>query len=159
MVPPEFSYWLANPPRVDGQALLFEIGGMNYRVEQSSSGWALTKEERGLTSMLGSLRNYEDVEKYLLRLMGGVPQRAERTSSPDYRWYREGVDPRVRLEPTDPTAEYSYMSLFVDDEPLDRGSLKPSDATKFSHPLVMSYEQVDQIYREGLPDEWFTIDR
>jgi len=50
------------------------------------------------------------------------------------------------------------MYLFVDDEPLDRGNLKPSDAAKFSYPLVMSYEQVDQIYRRELPPEWFSLD-
>ncbi|MCP2292294.1 Immunity protein 61 [Nocardia amikacinitolerans] len=120
----------------------------------------LTKDERGLPSTVGKLRRFADVEKYILCLMGAGPYSREyRTSAPGTRWYREGVHPRVRLEKTDPTREYSTTRLYVDDETQDRGFLCGEiDAVRFSHPLVMNYEQVESIYKAGLPQEWFSLE-
>lgn len=154
----EYSFWLANPPRIDADGLLLDIGDVQYRARPFEDGWSLTKEERGIASERGVLRAFPDVEKYLLYLMGQLPRRTDYTSAPDYRWYQQGLDPRVRLEKTDPAAEYSYMFLFVDEEPTDRGYLGQMDAVTFSHPLVMSYEQIDATYREGLPNEWLSLD-
>src|SRR5437764_1176059 len=77
---------------------------------------------------------------------------------PDFRWYREGADTRARLEKTDPTAGYSYISLYIDNEPLDQGYLRQIDAITFSHPLLLTYDQVDATYRDGLPSEWLALE-
>lgn len=156
---PEYEFWLANPPRFNDGQLYLEIGGLKWIVTQSSDAWLLTKDERDLPSPVGELRRFEDMEKYLLCLMGGVPYAGQlRAAAPGIRWYREGVDSRVRLEKVDPASEYSDRILYVDDEVVDRGRLGEIDAVRFSHPLVRSYDEVDSIFKSGLPQEWFTLD-
>ncbi|MEU7142894.1 hypothetical protein ABZ942_25850 [Nocardia sp. NPDC046473] len=139
--------------------LCIEIGGLKWIVAQSRDVWLLTKDERDISSPVGQLRNFDDMAKYLLCLMGGVAYtRQLRAAAPGIRWYREGVDPRVRLEQADSTLEYSDRLLYVDDEAIDRGHLGEIDAVRFSHPLVMTYEEVDSVFKSGLPQGWFELD-
>ncbi|WP_135234795.1 hypothetical protein [Nocardia sp. CS682] len=153
---PEYEFWLANTPRSEGARLYLDIGGLSWVVAGSGDGWLLTKDERNLPSPVGELRSFADMEKYLLCLMGGVPYVGRlRAEAPGTRWYREGVHPRVRLEKVDPTLEYSDRLLYVDDEVVDRGHLGEIDAVRFSHPLVMNYQQIESTFKAGLPSEWF----
>ncbi|MFI6997667.1 hypothetical protein [Nocardia sp. NPDC050175] len=155
----EYEFWLANPPRFNDDRLCLDIGGLEWVTAQAKDGWLVAKVERDLPSPVGVLRSFVDMEKYLLCLMGGVPYIGElRAMAPGTRWYREGLSPRVRLEKKDPTLDYSDISLYVDDEVVDRGHLGEIDAIRFSHPLVMTYEQVDLSFKAGLPHEWFALD-
>jgi len=44
----------------------------------------------------------------------------------------------------------------VDHEAADRGWMGESDAPAGSHILLLSFEELDSILREGIPTAWFT---
>ncbi|ORW78193.1 hypothetical protein AWC25_06280 [Mycobacterium sherrisii] len=103
-------------------------------------------------------RQYEDAEKYLLLLISQMARPGRYTNSPAFRWSEEGLDPQVTLTTPDPVNCPGRVSLRVDQEPNDRGWMGESDALAASHILVLSFEELDLILREGIPKDWFTID-
>ncbi|MFJ4657936.1 hypothetical protein ACIP5Y_42275 [Nocardia sp. NPDC088792] len=155
---PEFSFWLANPPRVADNELLLEIGDIKYYLSVEAEQWSITKRERNNRSPVAQLLRLDDAEKYLLCVMGDAAWATDPANSPSSRWYDQGLAPRTRLVPVDPDAEFSRQFLFVDDERMPRATMRTMSATWFSHPLLLTYEQVGATYREGLPPDRFTIE-
>jgi len=151
----EYSFWLANPPKIVHGELLLEIGGMNWYTFQAADGWQIDRSERGIRAKVAKLHSFSDSEKYILCRMGQVAYPGEYMQSPDYRWYQAGVATGVTLRPVNADAEFSDMYLTVDGEPRPRGSMEIMDATSFSHPLLMTYEQIDALYRREVPLDWF----
>ncbi|MEV6768352.1 hypothetical protein AB0N05_06925 [Nocardia sp. NPDC051030] len=156
MATPEYSFWLATPPFMERGELRLGIGGMHHYVIETAEGWRLDQAERNDRRPVVELRNFPDMEKFLLCLMGEAAYKGDYTQAPYYRWYEQGVAPGVTLQPVDPQNEYSPVYLIVEGEP--QGSTRQSEAISFSHPLLMTYEEIETLYRSKIPSEMFTID-
>ncbi|OBH28766.1 hypothetical protein A5692_22170 [Mycobacterium sp. E342] len=102
-------------------------------------------------------RNYEDAEKYLAFLISQMAHTGKYSNSPSFRWYREGLNPRVSLSKPDPANYPGRVSMTVDDEPSDRGWMPEHDAIAASRVIVLSFEELDYMLRQGVPSDWFTL--
>lgn len=158
MASPEYSFWLANPPERSGDDIIFDIGGIKYCIIKFDGGWRIDRSERNDRHMEIMLRDFSDVEKFMLCRMAEVALKGAYDESPYYQWYQEGVASGVELQPVDPNVEFSDVYLFVDHDRVPRGSARRIEAVSFSHPLTMSYEAVEALYRSKIPAEHFTVD-
>lgn len=152
-------YWGRRPPEMtsNGELAFIDDADVSYYLVPANDGYFIDSKERASRNRYWMFRRYEDAEKYLLFVISQMARPGEFTNSPEFRWYQEGVDPRVTLTKPDPLNFPGRVSLWVDQEPIDRGWMGESDAPAGSHILVLSFDELDSILREGIPAEWFTV--
>lgn len=152
-------FWGRRPPELtDGHELAFiDDGDVSYYLVWDEGNYFIDSEERGSRHTYWMFRNFHDAEKYLAFLISQIARPGEYTHSPAYRWYQEGLNPRVTLAKPDPINFPGRVSLTVDQEPTDRGWMGESDAPAASHILTLNFEELDVALREGVPADWFTI--
>jgi hypothetical protein len=152
-------FWGARPPRMTNESELAFIdnAGVSYYIVAEDDVYYIDEEERGSRGRYWMFRNFEDAEKCMLFLISQNARPGEYSDSPKFRWYREGLDPRVSLSKPDPVNYPGRVSVTVDQEPTDRGWMGENDAVAFSHAIVMSYGELDDTLREGIPDDWFKL--
>lgn len=153
-------FWGRRPPEMTrGHELAFlDDGDVSLYLVCEDNSFFIDSQERGSRDTYWMFRRYEDAEKYLLFLISQAARPGQYTDSPAYRWYQEGLNPRVTLTKPDPVNFPGRVSLRVDQEPTDRGWMGETDAPAASHVLVLSFEELDSALREGIPADWFTID-
>jgi hypothetical protein len=147
------------PPEMtnDNELAFIDDGDMSYYLVFADDVFYIDSKERGSRNTYWMFRAFEDAEKYVLFLISQMARPGDYTDSPAFRWYQEGLDPRVTLSRPDPVNFPGRVSLRVDQEATDRGWMAESDAPAASHVLLLSYNQLDSALREGIPPEWFTI--
>lgn len=151
-------FWGRRPPQMvnPNELALIDVGDVSYYVTFKDDCYFIDSEERGSRKTYWMFRRFEDAEKYLLFLISQMSRPGRYNQSPAFRWYQEGVDPRVTLSKPDPVNFPGRVSLRVDQEATDRGWMGQNDAPAGSHVLVMSFEELDSALREGIPADWFT---
>lgn len=117
----------------------------------------IDKESRGSRGRYWMFRRFEDAEKYMLFLISQMVRPGKYDESPSFRWYREGLDPRVRLAKPDPENHPSRVSLTVNDESTDRGWMTEHNAVAGSHVIVLGFNELEEVLQEGIPSDWFSI--
>jgi hypothetical protein len=152
-------FWGARPPRMTSESELAFVddADVSYFLVAEDSVYYIDEQEHGSRDRYWMFRNFEDAEKCLLYLISQRARPGPYTDSPRSRWYREGLDPRVSLKKPDPVNYPGRVSLTVDEEPVDRGWMGENDAVPFSHAIVLTYEELDAVVREGVPEEWFNL--
>lgn len=152
-------FWGRRPPQMvnRNELALIDVGDVSYYMACKDDCYFIDSEERGSRKTYWMFRRFEDVEKYLLFLISQMSRPGRYNQSPAFRWYQEGLDPRVTLSKPDPDNFPGRVSLRVDQEPTDRGWMGQNDAPAGSHVLVMSFEELDSALREGIPADWFTV--
>ncbi|KZS83435.1 hypothetical protein B4U45_14120 [Mycobacterium persicum] len=136
---------------------LVDDADVSYYLVCRNEGHYIDSEERGSRRRYWMFRRFEDAEKYLLFIISQMARPGKYTNSVGYRWVQEGLDARVSLSRPDPVNFPGCVSLRVDDEATDRGWMAESDAVQASHILVLTFEELDTLLREGIPADWFTI--
>lgn len=153
--------WGALPPRMNTDSVLTfanPSGEMLYILEEKPDGFYISTQERGSTKTYWMFRGPADAEKFLLYSIAEEARPGKYSDSPQCRWAREGLDPRVRVQHTDPETYPSRVSLTVDHEPQDRGWMGEADTIGFSHAIVLTFEALDELLREGIPERAFLGD-
>ncbi|WP_142393992.1 hypothetical protein [Mycobacterium kansasii] len=152
-------FWGRQPPAMtkDCELGLVDDADVSYYLARESDEYYIDSEERGLRQRYWMFRRYEDAEKYLLFIISQMARPGKYTDSIGYRWAQEGLDDRVSLSRPDPVNYPGRVSLRVDEEATDRGWMAKSDAAAASHILVLTFEELDTLLREGIPADWFTI--
>lgn len=155
----EQAFWGRRPPEMTGghELAFIDDGDVSYYLVWDEGKYFIDSEERGSRHTYWMFRNFDDAEKYLAFLISQMARSGKYTDSPAYRWYQEGVDPRVTLTKPDPINFPGRVSLTVDQEPTDRGWMGESDAPAASHILLLDFEELDVALREDVPADWFTI--
>ncbi|VAZ70107.1 MULTISPECIES: hypothetical protein [Mycobacterium] len=156
---PERVFWGRQPPMMtkDCELGLVDDADVSYYLVCRNEGHYIDSEERGSRRRYWMFRRFEDAEKYLLFIISQMARPGKYTNSVGYRWVQEGLDARVSLSRPDPVNFPGCVSLRVDDEATDRGWMAESDAVQASHILVLTFEELDTLLREGIPADWFTI--
>lgn len=152
-------YWGARPPEMTNSRELAFIddADISYYLTWGDGNFYIDSQERGSRKTYWMFRRFDDAEKYLAFLISQSARPGQYTESPAYRWYQEGIDPRVTLSKPDPVNFPGRVSLRIDQEPTDRGWMGETDAPAASHVLVLSFEELDSILRQGIPKDWFTV--
>ncbi|WP_141120357.1 hypothetical protein [Mycobacterium malmoense] len=152
-------FWGRRPPEMTGghELAFIDDGDVSYYLVWDEDKYFIDSEERGSRHTYWMFRNFADAEKYLAFLISQMARSGKYTDSPAYRWYQEGLNPRVTLTKPDPINFPGRVSLTVDQEPTDRGWMGESDAPAASHILILNFEELDVALREGVPADWFTI--
>lgn len=152
-------FWGRRPPEMTNEHELafIDYGDISYYLVLEKYGYFIDSEERGSRHTYWMFKRFEDAEKYLAFLISQTARPGEYTDSPAYRWYQEGLHPRVTLTKPDPVNFPGRVSLRVDHEPTERGWMGETDAPAGSHVLVLSFEELDAVLREGIPADWFTV--
>jgi hypothetical protein len=155
----ETLFWGRRPPEMTSshELAFIDDADVSYYLVWESDCYYIDSEERGSRHRYWMFRRYDDAEKYLLFLISQMARPGRFTKSPAFRWSEEGVDPRVTLTKTDPVNFPGRVSLRVNQEADDRGWMGETDALAGSHILVLSFEEVDCVLRQGIPADWFTI--
>lgn len=153
-------FWGGRPPEMtNSHELAFsDDGDISYYLTWKNGSFYVDSEERGSRHTYWMFRRFDDAEKYLAFLISQMARPGQYTDSPAYRWYQEGVNPRVTLSKMDPVNFPGRVSLFVDQEPTARCWMGEGDAPAGSHVLVLSFEELDSILRQEIPPSWFTVD-
>jgi hypothetical protein len=152
-------FWRRRPPEMtkDNELALIDDADVSYYLVCEGDRYYIDSKERGSRDTYWMFRAFEDAEKYLLFLISQMARPGQYTDSPAFRWYQEGVDPRVTLTKPDPVNFPGRVSLRIDQEVTDRGWMGESDAPAASHILLLGFEELDSILREGIPADWFSI--
>lgn len=153
-------FWGAKPPQLrDDGVFVFSsaAGDLKYSVVTEPEAFFIDVEERGSAQRYWMFRRFDDLEKYLLFLISQDALTDAFDGSLRARWRRQGVDPRVRLAQPDPENFPGRMSITVVGESAPRCWMGRGDAITFSHGIVISYEELDRLAREGVPDEGFEV--
>lgn len=132
-------------------------GDVSYYLTWKGGQFFIDSEERGSRRTYWMFRNYGDAEKYLAFLISQMARPGKYTNSPSFRWYREGLNPVVSLSKPDPANYPGRVSMTVDDEPSDRGWMPEHGAIAASHLIVLTFEDLDSVLRQGVPSDWFTL--
>lgn len=151
-------FWGGRPPVMinDGELKFLDDSELaNYLVFEDNQ-YYIDGQERGSRSRYFMFRRFEDAEKYTLFLISQMARIRYYKKSPGFRWYQEGVHPWVTLDRPDPVNFPGRVSLTVDDETNDRGWVPETDAAAAAHVLVLSFEELDTVLREGIPVDWFS---
>ncbi|WP_156764414.1 hypothetical protein [Mycobacterium sp. E3247] len=156
---PDQAFWGRRPPKMTGsQELAFiDDGDVSYYLVWEEGQFFIDSEERESRHTYWMFRTYDDAEKYLAFLISQMARPGQYTDSPAYRWYQEGLNPRVTLTKPDPINFPGRVSLTVDQESTDRGWMGETDAPAASHVLVLNFDELDSALREGVPADWFTL--
>jgi hypothetical protein len=151
--------WRTHPPRMtkDGELCFIDDDEISNYLVIEGNQYYIDKKSRGSRGRYWMFRRFEDAEKYMLFLISQMARPGRYTKSPAFRWYQKGVDPRVTLTKPDPVDYPGRVSLRVDHEANDRGWMGETDAPAGSHVLVLSFEELDSVLREGIPADWFTV--
>ncbi|HYB36839.1 MAG TPA: hypothetical protein VEF72_14510 [Mycobacterium sp.] len=152
-------FWRARPPRManDSELAFIDDADVSYYLVAENDVYYIDEKERGSRGRYWMFRNFADAEKCILFLISQRSRPGRYADSPRFRWYKEGLDPRVSLNKPDPVNYPGRVSLTVDQEPVDRGWMGENDAVPFSHAIVLTYEELDVALREGVPDDWFNL--
>ncbi|BCQ10175.1 hypothetical protein JMUB5695_03630 [Mycobacterium heckeshornense] len=152
-------FWGARPPQMTARSELAFIddADVSYFLVAEDNLYYIDERERGSRGRYWMFRNFEDAEKCLLFLISQRARPGRYSDSPRSRWYKEGLHPQVFLHKADPENYPGRVTLIVDEEPVDRGWMGENDAVPFSHAIVLSYEELDAVLREGVPDDWFDL--
>lgn len=155
---PEQVFWGRRPPEMTdrNELALIDDADVSFYLVCEDDGFFIDSQERGSRETYWMFRRFEDAEKYLLFLISQTARPGRYTDSPAYRWYQEGLNPRVTLTRPDPVNYPGRVSLRVDQEPTDRGWMGETDAPAGSHIIVLSFEVLDSVLRDGIPADWFT---
>lgn len=151
-------FWGARPPAMaDPHTLFFATatGGTYFYLTDEDGTYYVDSEERGTRVRLRMFRALEDAEKYLLLAISQDARPGKYTDSPRSRWRRAGLHPRVTLAFPDPEKLPGRATVTVDDEGLDRGWMGRNEAIAFSHAIILTFEELDQTLRQGIPVEAF----
>lgn len=150
-------FWGARPPQMtnDHELSFIDDADVSYYLVAENGAFYIDEKERGSRGRYWMFRNFEDAEKCMLFLISQIARPGTYTDSPRFRWYQEGLNPRVSLHKPDPKNYPGRVSLTVDEEPIDRGWMGENDAIAFSHAIVLTYEELDATLREGIPADWF----
>ncbi|CQD10286.1 hypothetical protein BN000_02112 [Mycobacterium europaeum] len=153
------SAWGTKPPRMtDEKELCFiDDGELSYYLVIEDDKYYIDKKSRSSRERYWMFRRFEDAEKYMLFLLSQAARPGKYSDSPSFRWYREGLNPEVTLTKPDPVNFPGRVSLTVDHEPSDRGWMPEHDAIAASHLIVLSFEELDEALRQGIPRDWFNI--
>ncbi|MDY6998143.1 MAG: hypothetical protein SW019_16215 [Actinomycetota bacterium] len=152
-------YWGALPPQMGAENVLRfanPSGEMLYILERKADGFYISTVERGSMQTYWMFRAFADAEKFLLYSINEEARPGRYRDSPQCQWARQGLDPRVSLEKTDPERYPSRVSLTVGHELQDRGWMGESDAVGFSHAIVLTFEELNEVLRQGIPGEAFS---
>lgn len=152
-------FWGTRPPQMvsNSELAFFDDADVTYYLVTADDVYYIDEEERGSRGRYWMFRNLEDAEKCVLFSISQRARPGEYSDSPRFRWYRQGLDPRVSLNKPDPVNYPGRVSMTVDQEPVDRGWLGENDAVPFSHAIVLTYDELDATLREGVPDDWFDL--
>jgi hypothetical protein len=151
--------WGTRPPTInnDGELCFLDDGELSYFLVTDNDAHYIDKQSRGSRGRYWMFRRFEDAEKYMLFLISQMARPGKYTGSPSFRWYREGLDPNVTLTKPDPINYPSRVSLTVNQETTDRGWMGEHDAVAASHVIVLSFQELDEALRAGVPTDWFSI--
>lgn len=151
-------FWGARPPEMtDDNTLVLAVDSEDsYFLVNDNGVYYIDEKERGTRRRYWMFRALEDAEKCLLFLISQSARPGKYSDSPRFRWNAEGLDSRVSLSKPDPENYPGRVSMTVDAEPIDRGWMGENDAVPFSHAITMTYDQLDEALREGVPQEWFS---
>ncbi|WBP93522.1 hypothetical protein O6072_21030 [Mycolicibacterium neoaurum] len=150
-------FWGADPPQLQDGIFTFgsAAGDLKYFVVTEAEAFFIDVEERGSRERYWMFRQFDDLEKYLLFIISQDALTDAYAGSLRARWRRQGVDPRVTLSQPDPENFPGRMSITVRGESAPRCWMGRGDAITFSHGIVVSYEELDRLVREGLSNEGF----
>jgi hypothetical protein len=156
---PEQAFWGKRPPQITGDSEVAFAGDAEicYFLVKENGSYYIDQKERSSRKRYWMFRRYENAEKYLLLLMSDFARPGRYSDSPPFRWYKEGLNSRVTLTESDPENFPGRVSLAVDQERLDRGWMSDHDTIIFSHAIVLTYEELDNAFREGIPPAWFAF--
>jgi hypothetical protein len=152
-------FWGGPPPAItnDGDLRFLDDGELSYYLISANDGYCIDKTSRGSRGRYWMFRRFEDAEKYMVFLISQLARPGYYEESPSFRWYKEGLDPRVTLVESDPTDSPGLVTLTVDQESIDRGRMSEHNAIAASHVLILSFEELDAVLREGIPPDWFSV--
>jgi hypothetical protein len=152
-------FWGARPPEmIDGDDLaITDSSGESYFLSPQDGVYYIDEKERGSRGRFWMFRRLEDAEKGLLFLMSQAARPGKYSDSPRHRWYQQGLNPDVHLHKTDPENFPGRVTMTVDHEPVDRGWMGENDAVPFSHAITLTYDELDDAVREGIPPDWFSV--
>lgn len=143
---------------IDNETLrFFDDYELSYFLDLGKDGYYIDKQSRGSRKNLWMFRRFEDAEKYMLFLISQAARPGRYTDSPSYRWYQEGLNPRVTLTKPDPINYPGRVSVTVDGESKDRGWMPEHDAVAASHLMLLSFDELDRALRQGIPPDWFSF--
>jgi hypothetical protein len=151
--------WRTRPPSMTSSDELrfMDDSEIIYYLVVENGEYFIDKKSRGSRARYWMFRRFEDAEKYMLFLISQMVRPGKYSDSPSFKWYREGLHPRVTLAEVDPENYPGRVSLTVDQEPIDRGWMTEHNAIAGSHVIVLSFNELDEALREGIPREWFSI--
>ncbi|WP_156660576.1 hypothetical protein [Mycobacterium sp. 852002-10029_SCH5224772] len=151
--------WGTRPPTMTDSITLRFLDDyeLSYYLIIDDNRYYIDKQSRGSRKTYWMFRRFEDAEKYMLFLISQEARPGRYSDSPSYRWYQEGVDPRISLTRPDPVNYPGRVSITVDRESTDRGWMPEHDAVAASHLIVLSFEELDDILRQGIPPDWFSL--
>ncbi|OBF04705.1 hypothetical protein A5730_16765 [Mycobacterium sp. ACS4054] len=132
-------------------------GDVSYYLTWEGGQFFIDSEERGSRRTYWMFKSYDDAEKYLAFLISQMARPGKYSDSPSFRWYQEGLNPMVSLSKPDPANYPGRVSMTADHEPSDRGWMPEHDAIAASHLIVLSFEELDCVLRQGVPPDWFTL--
>lgn len=151
-------FWGGRPPVMTNERELrfFDDLELSYYLVFEDDLNYIEGMSRGSRRRYMMFRHFEDAEKYMLFLISQTTRPGYYEDSPGFRWYREGLHPRAALSKPDPINHASRVSITIDQEVIDRGWMSEHDAIAASHVIVLSFEKLDAVLREGIPRAWFT---
>lgn len=154
----QHTYWGTRPPTMsDATSLCFlDDYELAYYLVIDENQFYIDKQSRGSRKCYWMFRRFEDAEKYALFLISQSARPGRYSDSPSYRWYQEGLNPRITLTKPDPVNYPGRVSLTVDRESIDRGWMPEHDAVAASHLIVLNFEELDETLRQGIPPDWFS---
>lgn len=133
-------------------------GDLRFYVFEDSGVYYMDVEERGARERYWMFRKFEDLEKYLLFLISDDARPGNYPESPRARWRALGPASGVILAQPDPENFPGRMSITIVGEEVDRCWMGRSDAIAFSHGILISFEELNEIVQEGLPSDGFKVD-
>ena len=153
-------FWGSRPPvMLDDATLSFDNapGDLTYYVASEGGLFYMDVQERGSRQRFWMFRRLEDLEKYVLLTVSQNARPGSYLSSPESRWRQLGVHPDVILEQADVERFPGRVSITILGESVDRGWMGKSDAIPFSHAIMLSFEELDQYVRSGIPEDGFQV--
>jgi hypothetical protein len=151
--------WGTRPPTMTngGELCFIDDGEISYFLVIESDHYYIDKKSRSSRARYWMFRRFEDAEKYMLLLISQMVRPGKYSDSPSFRWYREGLDPRVTLAKPDPVNHPGRVSLTVNHEATDRGWMTEHNAIAGSHVIVPGFEELEEMLQEGIPRDWFSV--
>ncbi|BBX99004.1 hypothetical protein [Mycobacterium lacus] len=152
-------FWGGRPPVMtnDCELRFFDDWELSYYLVFEDDQYYIDRTSRGSRGRYIMFRRFEDAEKYAVFLISQVARPGYYEQSPSFRWYKEGLHPRVALAKPDPVNHPGRVSLTVDQDATDRGWMSEHDAIAGSHVIVLSFDELDATLREGISPDWFSI--